>query len=217
MAANGALRPSEPKRSSETLLTLLPFTSIGAVCKYLRLALIDFFPLISEQVKDGVCTAAGTIRAPQGFGNPFVPNKPAIQAARNTQSVLFAIINAAAHNSKLELALSCTNMKGYVETLNSEHLNGTLIASTLCKFTKVIPVPVAKEMIRSWMTRYYITVLQNVSNSSKWEQWLCDNVDTEMMDAVGLNGDGVMQQVCGTNTTFPAFMRVTAQEFMPEY
>ena len=173
---------------------------LDILCNRLILDMIDYFPLIGEVVKDGVCEAAGTQRAPQGYSNRFTENKAAVNAARNTQSVLFAILYAAPARSAMELTILCTMAPKYTKRLSAEHINGDVVASTLCKIKKPIPVPVLKGMIRAWMTRYFVTVLENVSKAENWKQWLCQNMDEAKMDAVGLSGQGVKGQVCGNDT-----------------
>lgn len=44
--------------------------------------------------------------------------------------------------------------------------------------------------------RYYVTVLENISDVGGWKKWLCDNMDVAKMDAVGLDGVGAQHQIC---------------------
>jgi len=169
---------------------------LATMCRNLNLDLLDYFPVNGNSVKDAVCHAAGTERAPQPENNRLRGDPAAVSAARNTQSILFAILYAANAQTGAELSDLCAQAPEYVEKLSAEHLNGSLVASTRCRFKKPIPIPVAKMMLRSWMTRYYITVLENVSNTAGWRKWLCSNLDAEKMDTVGLNGVGLLQQVC---------------------
>ncbi|KAK5169126.1 uncharacterized protein LTR77_006435 [Saxophila tyrrhenica] len=179
------------------LINMVNTTSaLNTMCSSLRLDLIDFFPLIGEQVKDGVCSAAGTVRAPQGFKNNLKPNPAAVQAAKNTQSVLFAILTAVGFQTPAELSALCDFAPQFMDLLDAEQINGTLVESTLCRINQPLSVQQAKAMVKSWMTRYFVTVLENVSNAEGWKGFLCRSVDVAGLEGVGLSGEGVMAQVC---------------------
>lgn len=169
----------------------------NALCNKLNLDLIDDFPAIGNVVKEAVCQRSSYKQmAPQPFHNPLPINTAAIRAAKNTESILFGTLLASGINSSDALVIACAEAVKYVPTLNKQQLNGTAVVNTLCENTEPLSTQQAKALVQMWNTRYYITQLETISNVKGWLPWLCDNVDVDMMYAVGLNGDFVQQQVC---------------------
>ena len=167
------------------------------VCDNLRLDLLDYFPVIGNVVKEAVCKRSSYKQmSPQPFDSPPPVNTAAVANAKNTESTMFAFFLAAGLKTSSDLIAACTQASSYTQSLNKEQLNGTQVVRALCSVTDPITVVKAKYILRTWMTAYYITVLENASNVDGWLQWLCKNVDVAMMDAVGLTGVTVQQQFC---------------------
>lgn len=70
------------------------------------------------------------------------------------------------------------------------------MASELCSFKTPLEVNQVRSRILSWTSRLFITVLENIGNGDGWLDWLCENLDEDEMNGVGLIGWGSKQQVC---------------------
>lgn len=51
--------------------------------------------------------------------------------------------------------------------------------------------------MRTWTTKVFLNVLENASGEAGWMEWLCGNLDAVSMNVVALDGEAVMEEVCG--------------------
>lgn len=94
------------------------------------------------------------------------------------------------------LNVMCAHAPEHIPNLNAEKLNGTLVESILCSYKTPLDVNQVRSRVLSWTSRLYITVLENIGNVDGWLDWLCEHLDVEGMNGVGLIGWGSKQQVC---------------------
>lgn len=174
---------------------------------------IDSLYLTDTSLLEAVCTKAGQQVPPRPFG--IEAGRPlsaaAGFAARNTATILYATLLAAGADSSIKLNVLCAHAPEYIDNLNLEKLNGTLMEATLCSFKEPLSVSEAQSKILSWTSRLFITVLENIGDVGGWLKWLCENLDEEGMNAVGLIGSGSKQQVCSDAKT-----GLPTEEVMPE-
>ena len=158
--------------------------------------MISSFPINDDSVIPAVCSAAGEQAPPQPEAN--LPEAPiqAVAAAKNTASIIFANVLAAGTTSETMLGFYCALAPGHVGHLNAEGLNGTLVQSTLCSIKEPISIEEARHVLRTWTTRYFLTVLESISNTHGYLDWLCHNLDVAKMNSVGLLGDSIQSQIC---------------------
>lgn len=168
------------------------------LCDNLGTFSINQFYLTDSNLLRAVCGRAGQQVPPRPFGTEAGRHlsKAAAFAARNTASILYATLVAAGVESDLELNVLCAHAPEHTANLNAESLNGTLVESTLCSIKAPLTVVQTQHKILSWTSRLFITVLENVGNVDGWLHWLCENLDEEGMNGVGLIGWGSKLQVC---------------------
>lgn len=168
------------------------------LCDNLAFFQIDQFFLTDSKLLTAVCGKAGKQVPPRPFGADA--GRPIGQsagfAARNTASILYATLFAAGAESDLQLNVMCAHAPDHIVNLDAEQLNGTLVESTLCDIKTPLQIDEAQSKILSWTSRLYITVLENIGDTPDWLGWLCENLDTEGMNSVGLVGWGSKQSVC---------------------
>ena len=174
--------------------------SLSYLCNSLRPDMIESFALLDSTVKPAICHTAGLPVAPQPESDPLKASDGAVQAAKNTASVIFAELLVAGALKSSEVKLLCAHAPNHVASLNAEHLNGSLVQSTLCKYTEPISIAQAKSSLAAWLSRYFTTVIESISNTNNWLDWLCKHLDVDGMDSAGLNGVGIQQQVCSDST-----------------
>jgi hypothetical protein len=135
-------------------------------------------------------------RTPEPEADPLPANPAALRAATKSASALYAVLNSIEANSATDLTDKCKQAREQIDVMDNVLLNGSIIAETVCKITEPIALPVARKLVRSWMTKYFLTVLENISNASGFRSWLCENLDMRKMDKAGLQGIAVQRQMC---------------------
>ncbi|KAK5119210.1 hypothetical protein LTR85_007824 [Meristemomyces frigidus] len=166
------------------------------LCGNLRFILLDGFHMMDGLALRSTCTAAG-LQAPPRPAQPAATVNPDITNAYvNTASILYGLLFASSATSDTQLNIYCAHAPEYVPSLNALMLNGTLVQSTICNVQAPISTEDGIATIRTWTSRIFITVVENVSNVDGWLSWLCENLDTDAMEAVGLDGQAVHTQVC---------------------
>ena len=187
---------------SQLLSTFNSTDRFDYVCQHIGFNMVASFPINDLQVVDAICKAAGSQTKPRPEATlPWAPNN-AVRAAQNTASVLFSVLWAAAATTDSQLNIACARAPDYVDPLNKEHLNGTLIESTLCGISDPIPAKRAQNTMKTWMSRYFTTVLENISQVDGWRSWLCDNIDPDMLDLAGTYGYGIQMQICNDSSSY---------------
>ena len=172
------------------------------VCNHIGFNMVSSFAINDLTVVQAVCDASGLQTRPRPEKSlPWAP-AAAVRAARNTASILFTIIWAAGATSGSQLNAACARAPDYVSYLNREHLNGTLVESTLCSIKLPIAPSHARDSLKTWMSRYFNTVLENISHGEGWLKWLCNNIDPDMLELAGLFGAGVQSQVCTDSKSY---------------
>lgn len=165
--------------------------------------MIASFAISDMDVVNAVCHAGGVQTKPRPEGTmPWAP-KNAVQAARNTASILFSLILATGAKSNAQLSTACARAPRYVPYLNKEQLNGTLVQSTLCSIQSPIATSHARESLQTWTSRYFITVIENISHVPGWLDWLCRNISPDHLNSAGLDGYGIELQICSDSTNYP--------------
>lgn len=173
------------------------------VCKNIGFNMVASFPINDLDVVPAVCQAGGVQTKPRPEANlPQAPEN-AVSASRNTASILFAVIWATGATSETQLTSLCLSAPKYVADLNKQQLNGTLIQSTLCSIKSPISIGRARNLVKTWMSRYFTTVVENISHSKGWSEWLCNNLDSDRLYSAGLYGYGIQEQICSDSKVFP--------------
>lgn len=172
--------------------------NFGYICDNLAFLQIDQFSLTNDNLFQAVCDQAGKQVPPRPVGPSagHIIGEAARFAARNTATILYSTLLAAGAESDIQLNVLCAHAPNYIDNVNAEMLNGTLMASRLCAIKEPLSVEAARSEILSWTSRLFVTVLENIGNVGGWLDWLCDHLDVEGMNSVGLIGWGSKEQVC---------------------
>jgi len=168
------------------------------ICNNIRSLPVDAFIMDSNRVANATCAAAGKQVNPAPATPAATPNSTTVSAYTNTASVLYAIMFASSATIDSELNIYCAHAPEYVMNLNDIRLNGTVVESILCSSTinGLLSVETAKATIKSVSSRLFATAVQGVGDGEGWSGWLCDNLDADAMNAVGLDGLAVRSMIC---------------------
>lgn len=168
------------------------------MCKQLDFYLIDYFMLTSADIIGAVCNSVGQPLPPRPFAPDKQPSGPAAaaQAVKNSVSTLYALLLASGATTSIELDALCESAPNYGPSLKAVYLNATIIEETLCSIKQPISLDDAVTEIFTWLTRIFITTIENCSDDPGWLSWLCSNGGIEQMNCVNLNGSKADQQIC---------------------
>lgn len=168
------------------------------VCNNLGFQQVDDFMLIEQPLIASVCHTAGMQSPPEAEGPAHPPrvNHNAIFAANASASTTFGLLLAFGATSELEVRQYCSDARYQAGNYNDELLDGKAISGAICSLEKPIPVDEGLNVLVTWTTRTFITIVENISDGEGWLKWLCENVDVQKMNGVGLDGEAVFQQIC---------------------
>ena len=96
-----------------------------------------------------------------------------------------------------------TNGNNVSFTQLSESLTDDVVSSdrerNLWKLTAILFDPVERscaEYMQGYLTRWFITVITNISDVEGWNRWLCQNMSVDSLNQVGLIGNFVVNETC---------------------
>lgn len=170
--------------------------AFGYLCNDLRFDMLDAFYLDDTAVIGSMCDAAGKQLPPRPEGATIKVNPNAVAAVNATMSITYGFMYAASATSNSQLNILCAHAPEHISSLIAEGLDGNVVQSTLCNITEPLSAGEATNMLSVWSTRTFITVIENISNVGGYLGWLCINVNVGMMNAAGLVGAAVQQQIC---------------------
>ncbi|KAK4955036.1 hypothetical protein LTR10_007228 [Elasticomyces elasticus] len=167
------------------------------MCDNLRFLSLDGFHLSDARVINASCTKANELKPPRPFtAVPGVQlNTNATVEYRNIISTLFGLLYASSARSDTELNIYCAHGSNYIKSLNTMLLNGTLVEKTVCDLKGPLSIDDSIAGLRTWSSRAFAIVIENISNVSGWMDWLSKNLDEDAMNSVGLDGAAVLTQV----------------------
>ena len=197
----GSIYPYYIVSNTQLFITQLLSSVTGTIglkymCSNLGFNMVNSFPFNSDVIIPAVCAAAGVAPPLQPEATLPFADQDAVDAAHNTASILFANVLAASAPTDTGLNVLCAQAPDHVANLNAEMMDGDLVQSKLCDIHEPLASTDARSMLVTWLTRYFITVVENISNTAGWGQWLCNNLDPVKLSSVGLDGYTVRMQVC---------------------
>ncbi|KAK6393085.1 hypothetical protein LTR65_002776 [Meristemomyces frigidus] len=169
---------------------------LAYMCGNLRFILLDGFHMMDGLALNATCAAAALQAPPRPAQPAATVNANTTSAYVNTASIMYGLMIASSATSDSQLSIYCAHAPEYIASLNAMMLNGTLVQSTICDVKEPMTSDEGIAAIRTWSSRIFCTVVENVSNVSGWLPWLCANLDADAMEAVGLDGQAVHTQVC---------------------
>ncbi|KAK4992935.1 hypothetical protein LTR50_000841 [Elasticomyces elasticus] len=171
------------------------------LCQHLQADLLDGMGFQGQHVRDVVCAAAGFSATPASEGPAPVVDPSDRGSIVSDASLLYAYELASSATSTAQLTSMCQDFgKGFGTTdLARVGLVAPEVASVICGLSAPISVADAQAFITGWSTRIYITQLNAAGNADGWLMYLCADLYTAAMDAVGLDGGLVRAAICGYN------------------
>ncbi|RMZ20411.1 hypothetical protein D0859_15588 [Hortaea werneckii] len=166
------------------------------LCDNLRYRLLDGFGIEGATAINATCNAAARARNPRPEAALAMIDKNATDAYQNALSRLFGVLFASSACTSSELVDYCVQASHQVKSWDKMMLNGTLVEEIICDVKTPMSSENAKTHLRESMSKAFSTIVRYASNVDGWHAWLCEHLDVEFMEAVGLDGEAISAQVC---------------------
>lgn len=168
------------------------------LCDNIRFAQLRAFMLNDASIINATCNLGGPNAqiSPEPFTTLAKPNLTAVAAYKDITSKLFATNYAATANSAADLISFCDRANSYKANLEALQLDPATVATQICSFEAVPQVAETQISIMQLTSQQFVTVVENMSDVSGWNSWLCQELDEDAMDDLGLDGAWVKAQVC---------------------
>ncbi|RMY62003.1 hypothetical protein D0864_12852 [Hortaea werneckii] len=166
------------------------------LCDNLRYRLLDGFGIEGATAINATCNAAAQARNPRPEAALAMIDKNATDAYQDALSRLYGFLFVSSACTSSELDDYCAQASQQVTSWDKMMLNGTLVEETICDVRTPMSSEVAKTRLREWMSKAFSTIVEYASNVDGWHAWLCEHLDVESMEAVGLDGEAISAQVC---------------------
>ncbi|GAB1734741.1 hypothetical protein NU195Hw_Modified_650t1 [Hortaea werneckii] len=166
------------------------------LCDNLRYRLLDGFGIEGATAINATCDAAAQARNPRPEAALAMIDKNATDAYQDALSRLYGFLFASSACTSSELNDYCAQASQQIPSWDKMMLNGTLVEETICDVKRPMSSEDAKTHLREWMSKAFSTIIGYASNVDGWHGWLCEHLDVESMEAVGLDGRAISAQVC---------------------
>lgn len=170
--------------------------SLTYLCSNLDYTLLDGVHLDETRVITAVCAGAGLQAPPRPEQPPAQINGSVTDAYVNSVSTLYALLFASSGRSNSQLNIYCAHASEYITSLNALQLNGKLVESTICNITQPLSVDAVVSAIGTWSSNIFTTILANAGTGREYLPFVCENVDVDAMNSVGLDGSAVHSHLC---------------------
>ncbi|KAI6861140.1 hypothetical protein KC343_g12666 [Hortaea werneckii] len=166
------------------------------LCDNLRYRLLDGFGIEGATAINATCNAAAQARNPRPEAALAMIDNNATYAYQDALSRLYGFLFASSACTSSELDDYCAQASQQVTSWDKMMLNGTLVEETICDVKRPTSFQDAKTHLRDWMSKTFSTIVGYASNVDGWHAWLCEHLDADSMEAVGLDGEAVAAQFC---------------------
>ncbi|KAI7537520.1 hypothetical protein KC331_g10879 [Hortaea werneckii] len=166
------------------------------LCDNLRYRLLDGFGIEGATAINATCNAAAQERNPRPEAALATIDKDATDAYQDALSRLYGFLFASSACTVSELGDYCAQASHKVASWDKMMLNGTLVEEVICDVKTPMSPEGAETHFREGMSKAFSTIVGNASNVDGWRAWLCEHLDADSMEAVGLDGEAISAQVC---------------------
>lgn len=165
------------------------------LCQNLESRRLGSFQINDITTRKATCAAGQTSQPPASFTGTAAPAS-AVTEFINAVSALLAFEIADAAGTQAQLAELCKDASAYSNRLSPGGPNLEIVKSTLCGIKAPLSANDASAAIQKYSTCAFTTILLNASGVIGWKKWFCTELDVSAMNAVGLDGQAVKDQVC---------------------
>lgn len=172
-----------------------PYTHL---CAYLQPSYLEDLNIDSDRVRSALCTASNLTQTPPPPANTSALNDTIISDQTKWASILFSYVLISTSTTTPEADALCLLAQSKEPGVENTGLGGSIVYNVVCgRDGRRMSENEAGLAMRTWTTKVFLNVLENASDEVSWMEWLCGNLDAVSMNVVSLNGDAVMEEVCG--------------------
>ncbi|KAM3413900.1 hypothetical protein BST61_g10573 [Cercospora zeina] len=172
----------------------------GYLCQNLRYKQISGFYLNDKLIINATCNLSTEEASPQPFESVdgAEPNEAAIAAYNDAQSKLYAYLYAAQASTSEQLSNLCQASQSKESRADYKALqfDADCVSATICSIQQPLSVEDGKEQIKKFTSMSFANVLVNSSNAKGYKQKLCNRLDTQRLEAAGVDGELIKSVAC---------------------
>ncbi|KAF2213608.1 hypothetical protein CERZMDRAFT_96440 [Cercospora zeae-maydis SCOH1-5] len=172
----------------------------GYLCQNLDYEQISSFSLNDMLIINATCNLSTKQASPQPFesADGGEPNEAAVAAYSDAQSKLYAYLYAAQASTTEQLNSLCQASQSKQSRANYKALqfDADCVSTTICSIQQPLSVEDGKAQIKKFTSMSFANVLVHSSNVKGYKQKICSKLDTQRLEAAGIDGELVKSMAC---------------------
>lgn len=179
---------------SNITVSISPYTHL---CASLQPAYLEAFNIDSTRVRTALCAASNLTLIPPAATNTSTLNDTILDTYNEYVSTLFSYLLISSSTSTPEADALCFMARNGEPGVENTGMRGSVVYNVACgRDGRRLSENEAGFAMQRWTTKVFLLALENASEEPAWRAWLCANLSKEAMHVTGLDGEGVMEEVC---------------------
>lgn len=176
----------------------VPISPYTHLCAYLQPAYLEAFNIDSSRVRTALCAASNLTLIPPAPTNTSALNSTLLDRYDEYVSTLFSYVLISSSTTTPEADELCFMAREGEPGVENTGMKGSVVYNVACgRDGRRMSDNESGFALQRWTTKVFLLALENVSDEGSWRAWLCANLSAKAMAVTGLDGAGVMEEVCG--------------------
>jgi hypothetical protein len=176
----------------------VPVTPYTHLCAYMQPAYLEAFNIDSLRVRTALCAASNLTLTPPAPTNTSELNDTLNDTYNQYVSTLFSYVLISSSTTTPEADDLCATARIGEPGVENTGLGGSIVYNVVCgRDGRRMSENESGFALQRWSTKVFLYALVNASDEGAWKAWLCANLSADAMKVMGLDGVGVMEEVCG--------------------
>jgi hypothetical protein len=176
----------------------VPITPYTHLCAYMQPAYLEAFNIDSLRVRTAFCAASNLTLIPPAPTNTSALSDTLFYTYNEYVSTLFSYVLISSSTTTPEADDLCSTAINGQPGVANTGLNSSVVYNVACgRDGRRMSENESGFAIQRWTTKVFLHALMNASDEGAWKAWLCANLDASAMKVTGMDGVGVMEEVCG--------------------
>jgi len=180
---------------SNITVPIKPYTHL---CAYLQPAYLEAFNIDALRVRTALCAASNLTLIPSAPTNTSALNTTILDTYDEYVSTLFSYVLISSSTTTPEADSLCFQARDRQPEVANTGIKSSVVYNVVCgRDGRRMSENESGFALQRWTTKVFLHVLENASDEGAWRAWLCANLDAKAMAVTGMDGVGVMKEVCG--------------------
>lgn len=176
----------------------VPISPYTHLCAYLQPAYLEAFNIDSDRVRTALCAASNLTLIPPAPSNTSALNDTLLDTYNEYVSTLFSYLLISSSTTTPEADELCFMARDGEPGVENTGMKGSVVYNVACgRDGRRLSENEAGFAMRRWTTKVFLLALENASDEGAWRAWLCANLSAKAMRVTGLDGAGVVEEICG--------------------